>query len=157
MARACEAVAAGVQSGMFSVGLSEIVLVVRDVSAAARFYRDAVGLAPASEAEEEWAWFWCGAEGSPQRLAVTTRRLLFEEHSPRPPGKRFGQVHFALHVPRERLAAAVEHIRGQGVRVFGPSRFEWMRAESYYCYDPDGNLVELWSPDPQGPPATPAI
>jgi catechol-2,3-dioxygenase len=133
---------------MFASGLSEIVLVVRDVGAAAKFYRDVLCLQPVGEPEGDWAWFWCGEPGAPQRLAVTARRLLFEEHSPRPPGKRFGQVHFALHVPRERLDGAVSHIRSRGVRVLGPTRFEWMRAESFYCYDPDGNLVELWSPDP---------
>jgi catechol 2,3-dioxygenase-like lactoylglutathione lyase family enzyme len=33
-----------------------------------------------------------------------------------------------------------------GVDVFGPVEFEWMNAESYYFYDPDGNLLEFWSP-----------
>ena len=31
---------------MFSVGLAEIVLIVNDVKASARFYRDVVGLTP---------------------------------------------------------------------------------------------------------------
>lgn len=32
--------------------------------------------------------------------------------------------------------------------VFGPVYFDWMEALSYYFYDPDGNLLEFWSPDP---------
>jgi catechol 2,3-dioxygenase-like lactoylglutathione lyase family enzyme len=32
--------------------------------------------------------------------------------------------------------------------VYGPTEFEWMKARSYYFYDPDGNLLEFWSPDP---------
>ncbi len=98
---------------MFSIGLAEIVLIVKDVQAAARFYRDIVGLVPQTDADEQW-----------------------------------GQVHYAFHVPRERLADAVQHVRGKGVDVFGPISFEWMKASAYYFYDPDGNMLEFWSPDP---------
>ena len=53
-----------------------------------------------------------------------------------------------MHVPRERLDAAVDHLREENVEVYGPTHFQWMRAASYYFYDPDGNLLEFWSPDP---------
>jgi catechol-2,3-dioxygenase len=117
------------------------------VRAAARFYRDVVGLAPDGEPHETWAWFWAGEPGAPQRVAVAQGPLLFEEHSPLREGERFGQVHFALHVPRGRLSAAVENVREHGVEVYGPKRFDWMGAEAWYFYDPDGNLLEFWSPD----------
>ncbi len=131
----------------FSRGLCEIVLVVRDVEACARFYRDVLRLEPEGEPELDWAWFHCGRGDHPQRLAVTNRVLAFEEFSPEPPGKRFGRIHFALLIPRALLADAVAHVRGCGVNVHGPLRLEWMKAESYYLYDPAGNLVELFSPD----------
>jgi catechol-2,3-dioxygenase len=133
---------------MFSSGLAEIVLIVDDVRAAARFYRDIVGLTPESEADDAWAWFWAGAPGQPQRVALHKGTLLFEEHSPLPAGERWGQVHYAFHVPRERLAAAVDHVRSHDVAVYGPVRFDWMNAVSYYFYDPDSNLLEFWSPAP---------
>jgi catechol-2,3-dioxygenase len=133
---------------MFSTGLAEIVLIVSDVRAAARFYRDVVGLAPESEADDSWAWFWAGLPGQPQRLALHKGTLLFEDQSPLPTGERWGQVHYAFHLPRERLTTAVEHVRGQDVEVYGPVHFDWMNASSYYFYDPDGNLLEFWSPDP---------
>ena len=38
-------------------------------------------------------------------------------------------------------------LRVYGVEVYGPKHFEWMQAQAYYFYDPDGNLVEFWSPD----------
>ncbi len=132
---------------MMPAGLSEVVLIVSDVPAAAAFYRDVVGLVPCAPASEGWAWFWAGQEGSAQRLAVHRGSLLFEEHSPLPPGRRFGPIHFALHVPRTGLDAAVDRVRAAGVMVHGPKRLEWMKAESYYFYDPDANLVEFWSPD----------
>jgi catechol 2,3-dioxygenase-like lactoylglutathione lyase family enzyme len=133
---------------MFSKGLSEIVLIVEDVRKAARFYQEAVGLAPEMAADDHWAWFWAGAPGRAQRIALHKGSLLFEEHSPLPEGERWGQVHFALEVPREELEAAVAHLQEKGVEVYGPTHFEWMKAKSYYFYDPDGNLLEFWSPDP---------
>lgn len=135
---------------MFSTGISEIVLIVEDVLAAARFYRDVVGLAPETEPDEHWAWFWAGAPGQNQRIALHKGTLLFEGQSPLPEGERWGHVHYAFHVPHDKLADAVSHVREQHVEVFGPVHFEWMKATAYYFYDPDGNLLEFWSLDPPG-------
>jgi catechol 2,3-dioxygenase-like lactoylglutathione lyase family enzyme len=71
---------------------------------------------------------------------------MFEEHSPHPEGERFGHVHFAFEVARDELDAAVGRVRSAGVEVYGPAQLDWMNAESYYFYDPDGNLLEFWSP-----------
>jgi catechol 2,3-dioxygenase-like lactoylglutathione lyase family enzyme len=139
------------QSCRFSRGLSEIVLIVSDVRKSAQFYREVVGLAPATEANEEWAWFWAGPPETKQRIAVHRGSLLFEEQSPLPAGQRWGKVHYAFEVPPADLEAAVGHVRAAGVEVYGPTWFQWMRARSYYFYDPDGNLLEWWSPDSEGP------
>jgi catechol-2,3-dioxygenase len=133
---------------VYSRGISEIVLVVADVQLAARFYLYVVGLTPLTPADGDWAWFWTGEPGASSRLALHRGKLLFEEHSPLPEGMRFGRVHYAFEVPAERLTEAVEHVKRQGIEVYGPTHFEWMRATSYYFYDPDGNLLEWWSPDP---------
>ncbi len=127
-------------------GLSELVLLVADVRAAAAFYRDLVGLTPETEATDAWAWFRFGA--SNQRLALHKGPLLFEEHSPRPRGQRFGPVHFAMEVRKANLPAMLDRLRAAGIAVHGPVRLDWMKAESVYFYDPDANLVEFWSPDP---------
>ncbi len=132
---------------MFTIGLAEIVLIVEDVPRAARFYREVVGLTPATEADDEWAWFWTGESQQSPRIALHRGPLLFEEHSPHPPGQRWGRVHYAFTVPREKLAAALDHLRTHGIEVYGPKRFEWMKATAYYFYDPDGNLLEFWSPE----------
>jgi catechol 2,3-dioxygenase-like lactoylglutathione lyase family enzyme len=131
----------------FTTGLAELVLVVEDVPRAAGFYRDVVGLDPESPADDDWAWFLAGASEDAQRIALHKGSLLFEDHSPHPAGQRFGNVHLAFEVPRERFDAAVAHVRESGTTVYGPTRFDWMSATSYYFYDPDGNLLELWSPD----------
>lgn len=136
---------------MSSRGFSELVLIVEDVPKAARFYQDVVGLELEHETGEEWAWFWAGKPGDPQRIALHRGTLLFEEHSPFPEGERFGRVHFAFDVAPEDLDAAVARVRAAGVEVYGPEEFDWMNARSYYFYDPDGNLLEFWSPQADAP------
>src|SRR3954453_1447320 len=131
------------ERNMFSAGFAEIVLVVNDVQAAARFYREVVGLTPLGDADHEWAWFQAGDPAHPQRIALRKGPLLFEEHSPLPEGVRWGRVHYAFLVASDRLEAATAHVREHGVTVYGPVQLEWMQARSYYFYDPDGNLLEF--------------
>jgi catechol 2,3-dioxygenase-like lactoylglutathione lyase family enzyme len=133
---------------MSSRGLAELVLIVEDVPKAARFYQDVVGLTAEHITGDEWAWFWAGKVGEPQRVALRRGSLLFEEHSPLPEGERFGRVHYAFEVARDELDAAVARVRDAGVEVHGPVEFDWMNALSYYFYDPDANLLEFWSPNP---------
>jgi catechol 2,3-dioxygenase-like lactoylglutathione lyase family enzyme len=130
-----------------SRGVIELVLIVEDVPKAARFYRDVVGLEPEHETDDEWAWFWAGRPEARQRIALHRGPLLFEEHSPYPEGERFGRVHFAFDVARPDLEAALDRVRSAGVEVYGPIDFqEPFNAQSYYFYDPDGNLLEFFSP-----------
>lgn len=130
---------------MYSSGISELVLVVKDVLSSARFYEEVVGLMPEKEVDDEWAWFWAGTPGEAQRIALRKGLLLFEQHSPRPVGERWGAVHYAFEVAQDRLDDAVEHVRRKGVEVYGPVNLDWMDAISYYFFDPDANLIEWWS------------
>ena len=132
---------------MSSRGLAELVLIVEDVPKASRFYQDVVGLTLEHETSDEWAWFWAGEPGNAQRIALHRGTLLFEEHSPFPEGHRFGTVHFAFEIARTELEEAVQRVKKAGVDVYGPVDFDWMSARSYYFYDPDGNLLEFWSPN----------
>lgn len=133
---------------MFSTGLTEIVLIVKDVKAAARFYQEVVGLIPQREAGDQWAWFFAGKPENLQRLALHKGPLLFEEHSPFPEGERWGRVHYAFFVPHDKLEEAVSHIRRHNVEIYGPVHFDWKNVLSYYFYALDGNLLEFWSPQP---------
>ena len=127
-------------------GFSEIVLIVNDIPNSKKFYEDIVGLTIES-ADEEWVWFYVGDRNGNQRLAIHKGKLLFEEKSPLPEGKRWGQIHFAFEVGRKKLEQAIEKVKTSGVEIYGPVDFKWMKAKSYYFYDPDGNLIEYWSPD----------
>ncbi len=62
-----------------------------------------------------------------------------------------GRTHFALEVPHDRLQACVDRVRAHGIEVSGPLDYAWMSAEACLCFDPDGHLVELWSPNPASP------
>ena len=125
---------------------SEIVLVVKDIPKSKKFYEDVVGLTVESS-NKDWVWFYVGDRNGNQRLALHTGELLFEEKSPLPEGKRWGQVHYAFEVGRIDLEKSVAKAKDAGVEVYGPQQFKWMSAKSYYFYDPDGNLIEYWSPD----------
>ena len=127
-------------------GFSEIVLIVKDIPISKKFYEDVVGLSTESS-DTEWVWFYVGDKNGKQRLAIHKGKLLFEEKSPLPEGKRWGQVHYAFEVGRNDLEKAVTRVEDAGVEVYGPVDFKWMKAKSYYFYDPDGNLIEYWSPD----------
>ena len=135
---------------MLSAGIHEIVLVVKDIGEAVRFYRDVIGLTLRGEPSEEWASFATISPELPQWLGLRNGSLLYEEYSPRPAGQRFGPVHFALQAQANSLRQFLENARSHGVEVYGPEKWEGrMRGESYYCYDPDDNLVEYWFPAPQ--------
>ena len=127
-------------------GFSEIVLIVKDIPKSKKFYDDVVGLTIESS-DKDWVWFYVGDKNGNQRLAIHKGKLLFEEKSPLPEGKRWGQIHYAFEVGRNDLEKAVTRVKDDGVEVYGPQQFNWMNAISYYFYDPDGNLIEYWSPD----------
>ena len=132
---------------MSSRGFAELVLIVDDIPKAADFYEQVVGLELEHRTGDEWAWFWAGKPGEAQRIALHKGSLLFEEHSPYPEGERFGRVHYAFDVAPDELDTALERVRVGGVEVYGPVEFdEPFNAISYYFYDPDGNLLEFFSP-----------
>jgi catechol 2,3-dioxygenase-like lactoylglutathione lyase family enzyme len=135
----------------FSKGLHEIVLVVRDPRAAARFYGDLLGLEPISEATDDWGQLWTMGKDHEQWIGFTNGSLLYEEFSPRSAGARFGPVHFAFRGDRAELDQFLARAKEMGVRLLGPHRWESrMKGTSYYFYDPDDNLAELWFPDEAG-------
>lgn len=132
---------------MASAGIHEIVLVVRSIESAVRFYRDIVGLSVRSEPTDDWAAFATVSLENPQWLGLRKGDLLYEEHSPRPKGERFGPVHFALEAREELPEEFLERAKKHGVPVYGPQEWDGrMKGRSYYCYDPDDNLFEYWYP-----------
>jgi catechol 2,3-dioxygenase-like lactoylglutathione lyase family enzyme len=122
-------------------GFSENVLIVTDIPKSKKFYKNTVGLT-VEHSDDEWVWFYVDDKNGNQRLAIDKGELLFEEKSPLPEGKRWGQVHYAFEVSRSGLENAIARAKNAGIEVNGPQQFKWMKAISYYIHDPDGNLIE---------------
>ncbi|MFQ5926774.1 MAG: VOC family protein, partial [Terriglobia bacterium] len=118
-------------------GISEIVLVVKDVRRAAEFYREVVGLAVDQPANDNWAWLWAGPPGAPQRIGLTRGPLSFGAAHCK------GTIHFALRIAPGELERAREHLRARGIAVEGPVEFPTWQARSLYFDDLDGTRVEL--------------
>lgn len=118
-------------------GISEIVLVVKDVGKAVTFYQNVVGLKVDNRLDENWCWLWAGEPGTPQRLGLTTGPLSYGAEHIR------GPVHFALRIAPEELEAALAHLQEKGVEVEGPIEFKEWNARSIYFDDLDRNRVEL--------------
>jgi len=131
---------------MYIKSFSELVLIVKDINKAKIFYEKVVGLT-VEKYDNDWVWFFVGEPDQRQRLALHKGKLLFEDKSPLPEGKRWGQVHFAVEVNKDNLENALEKVKKAGVEIYGPVEFDWMKAKSYYFYDLDGNLVEFWAPE----------
>ncbi|MBA3726137.1 MAG: VOC family protein [Armatimonadetes bacterium] len=128
--------------------LFELVLCVKDVDVAAAFYREVVGLEPISRPGNGWASFWAGEKNENRWLGLRQGSLLYEQHSPLPEGHRFGPVHYAFKLPASEFDATLERLRAHDITVYGPENWEPGRFEgsSYYFYDPDANLLEVWFP-----------
>ena len=119
------------------LGLSELILRVRDVARSAAFYRDVVGLALESEPSASWAWLWTGAPGERPRLGLTSKPLSYGA------AHCGGPAHFAIAVAREAIPGEKARIESLGVAVEGPVTFEAWNADSIYFSDPDDHRVEL--------------
>lgn len=133
----------------FTVGLSEVFLPIDDVKTSVAFYTEVVGLVLELESADG-AFLWSGSAHQSQRVIMATRQRLAQGNAAGDVGKNveWHHVHYALQVSRKKLEEAVGHVRGCGVEVSGPVRFEAMNAISYFFRDPNGHLVEFWSPDP---------
>jgi catechol-2,3-dioxygenase len=119
------------------LGLSELILVVKDVPRAARFYTEVLGLAVDVPPSQRWCWLWCGRPGELPRLGLTTGPLSYgAEHCG-------GPVHFAFALPRSTIAMEKARLEALGHEVEGPVRFDAWQADSIYLSDPDRNRVEL--------------
>ena len=121
-----------------SYRIDSVTLVVRDLDGLARFYRDAIGLAPISR------------EADLIRLGVGSTVLLElrRDAAARPWSPReAGLHHTAFLLPsREHLGAWLVHATERGIRLSGAS--DHLVSEAIYLDDPEGNGIEVYADRP---------
>jgi catechol-2,3-dioxygenase len=119
-------------------GVGHVVLKVRDLERAARFYRDVLGLKEVGRLQGKMAFFSAGKNH--HDLAV----LSVGTEAPESPREAVGLYHVALKIGNhlDELRAAKAHLKAHGVRILGIS--DHRVSQSIYFQDPDGNGLELF-------------
>jgi catechol-2,3-dioxygenase len=120
-------------SGISVTGLSELVLEVADLDAAARFYTEVLGF-PVQGRSEERVWLLVGERS---RIGLWTLQVGIAD------GRGGAHVHYAMHVAEADYDTAVATLRERGYDPHEEDFEENGRAA--YVEDPDGNVVELWT------------
>jgi catechol 2,3-dioxygenase-like lactoylglutathione lyase family enzyme len=114
-------------------GLRHVALLVQDMAACERFYVQVLGM------QVEW-------RPDPDNLYLTSGNDNLALHRATRPlateGQRLDHIGFVL-----RNAAAVdawyEFLSAQAVKMAQPPKTHRDGARSFYCHDPDGNLVQF--------------
>ncbi len=116
-------------------GLCHLALRVRDVRAAAAFYREHFGM------REVWV-------PDPQNVYLSSGadNLALHEAPDVTAGGALDHLGFVVESP-DAVHAAAARLRARGVSIAHEPRTHRDGSVSFYCRDPDGNLVQvLWLP-----------
>jgi catechol 2,3-dioxygenase-like lactoylglutathione lyase family enzyme len=126
--------------------IDHITLVVRELEAASRFYRDVLGMQPVERPAFSFpgAWFQAGDTQIHMNIAGDQAgepgiRVVGAKNAPR-------AFHFAFEV--DDCDAAAEKLAQHGVAIEIVPRNRPDGARQMYVRDPDGHLVELYSAKP---------
>lgn len=126
-------------------GLAEVVLNVRDLRRSLAFYQDLLGLERLSVVDQPGPVFLRAGSASP---SVPAMLVLV----PLPDGSAGFSAprtlhHLALCLPEHAFEAARTLLLGAGLEVRG-GKHPLLAVRTMYVTDPDGNEVELISPEP---------
>lgn len=119
-------------------GVGHVVLKVRDLERAARFYQDVLGLKEVARFHDRMVFFSAGTNH--HDIAV----LKVGPDAPGPSREAVGLYHVAFKIGSslDQLRAARAHLEAHGVPILGISDHEV--SQSIYLQDPDGNGLELF-------------
>jgi catechol 2,3-dioxygenase-like lactoylglutathione lyase family enzyme len=113
-------------------GIYEVVVPVRDLGRAEKFYTEVLGLEVGLR-DPRRPWIFLRAGGARGML------VLQEAADVRP-------THFAFRASEAEVERAASLLRARGVETSGPVVHDWMPARSLYFADPDGHDLELCAP-----------
>lgn len=146
MARVATAVVVkGVKNMIQIDGLAEVVLNVRDASRAVAFYGDLLGLERISPEGQPGPIFFRAGQATDHVPALVVLVPLPADS----PDFEVPRTlhHLALTVPADAFDAGREALRDAGLDVRG-GKHPVLAVRTMYVTDPDGNEVELISPEP---------
>jgi catechol 2,3-dioxygenase-like lactoylglutathione lyase family enzyme len=116
-------------------GVYEVVVRVRNLERAERFYRDVLGFELGLRIERGPMSFF--RVGTQQEGGMC---VLQEDAGDWPP------QHFAFRVAEADFERATVLLAAHGVETRGPVQHDWMPARSLYFSDPDGHELEFCAP-----------
>lgn len=119
-------------------GVYEVVIRVKDLERAERFYMETLGLESGLRVDARRMHFL--------RVAGDAGMLVLQEDTGEWPTQ-----HYAFTTTDGEIDAAVGALRARGVESRGPVKHDWMPARSLYFDDPDGHELELCAPLGAGP------
>ncbi len=116
-----------------TAGLRHVALNVRDMAACEHFYVDLLGMAVEWRPDADNLYLSSG----PDNLALHTARDAVAEA-----GQRLDHIGFIIHTP-DQVDQWHTFLAAQGVDIKAAPRTHRDGARSFYCADPDGNVVQM--------------
>ncbi|MDX1615333.1 MAG: VOC family protein [Candidatus Promineifilaceae bacterium] len=121
----------------FQAKIGHAHLKVRDLERAVEFYERALNL----RVNDRWGEQYVFLTGTEMHHEIALQRV--GAHAPQPPAGAIGLFHVAFEVPsRSAFAAALRHLRGEGIEVAVVDHvgISW----AMYFNDPDNNGLEIY-------------
>ncbi len=131
-------------------GLGEVSIRVKDLDTMYRFYADVIGLEVLDRGESQVFFKIAdGYGGHTQNLALfdASNRMFLDNKSLQLSPAQSTLHHIALNIDLEDFESEKSRLEGLGLKV-NATVHEWLHVRSMYFSDPEGNLLEFVSYDP---------
>ncbi len=117
-----------------TAGLRHVALYVRDLAAVERFYVELLGMSVEWRPDPDNVYLTSGVDN----LALHRATADFAPSK----SQRLDHIGFIIRTP-EQVDEWHEFLRQHGVAIKAPPRTHRDGARSFYCADPDGNVVQM--------------
>ena len=117
-----------------TLGMHHLALIVQDMAASTRFYRDLLGMVVEWRPDEENVYLTSGNDNLALHKAPSG--FTMQSH------QRLDHLGFILRAPED-VDQWYEFLASSGVVVKNKPRTHRDGARSFYCEDPDGNVVQM--------------